>query len=137
MEEQAANILLGKAGPSERFKIKYGIFTFRLKIKPITARQIIEISGEASKVDPENLEKDLFPAMLENSNYLLYVSRIIAIATGTRFKRIVTRAIMDLPLQDIFTLSKIVRKQSDPEVFFYILASMKGLNRMKTAIKEE
>lgn len=137
MEQQAANILLGQAGPSDRFKIKYGILTFRLKIKPLTARQIVQISGEASKIDIPKAENDLFVAMMENSQTLSYISNIIAISTGARFKRIVAGAVMDLPLQDIFTLFKIVRKQSDPEVFFYILASTKGLTKMIAKPKAE
>jgi hypothetical protein len=132
MESQAANIILGQTGPADRFKLKYGWFTFNLRIKPITARQIIEISGEVAKIRDIDAEKELFPALVEGAFDIRYIAKVITIATGTRFRKIVTRAILKLPLKDIQTLFGIVRKQSDAEVFFYIIISAKGrMNLMK------
>ncbi len=131
MEEQASNIILGIAGRSDRFRLKYGWFTFRLKIKPITARQLIEISGHASKIDDIDPNNEVFVELLKNSPSLWHVCKVIAIATGTRYKSLVAKAISKLSIKDIMTLLKIVRKQSDPDSFFFIMASIKGLNKMK------
>jgi hypothetical protein len=135
MQEQVANVILGIAGPSDCFTIRYGWFRFKLKIKPLTARQIIEISGQLSKIKDINTETDMFPGVIEGSPDLLHICKAITIATGTKFRRLVTRAVLDLPLKDIETLLKIVKKQTDCELFFYTIILAKGLNKLK--LKEE
>ncbi len=132
MQESAANIILGLAGPGDRFTLKYGIFRFRLKIKPLSAKQLIAISKEVSQIGKLDETKEMFPGLMENINDARHLSRAIAIATGTRWKRIVARAVLKLPLNDIKTLFKIVHKQSDPEPFFFTIILAKGrLNLLK------
>jgi hypothetical protein len=135
MERQVSNIILGLSGPQDRFTLKYGWFRFRLKIKPITARQLIDISGEIGQIKSIDQDKELFPEMLERTEDLKHIANSISIATGTRFRKIVARGILKLDLKDILTLFKIVKKQSDSEVFFYILISAKGM--IRTIVKQE
>jgi hypothetical protein len=135
MEKEISNIILGQAGAQDRFTLKYGWFRFYLKIKPITAKQLISISGELGQIKAIDQNKELFPEMLERTSDLKYIANSIAIATGTKFRRIVARGILSLDLKDILTLFKIVKKQSDAEVFFYILISMKGM--IRPVVKQE
>ena len=126
MQEKASNIILGRTGPSDRFTLRFGWFKFRLGIKPLSAKQLIEISREVSKISSIDEKKDMFPALMEGVTDTRYIARIIAIATATKYRRIVTRAVMKLPLKDIQTLFKIVHKQSDPTPFFFITILAKG-----------
>lgn len=137
MQQKAANIILGKAGPSDGFTLKYGLFTFKLKIKPLTAKQLIEISGEVSKLSSIDESKEMFPALMSGVTDTRYIARIIAIATGTRFKRIVTRGILKLDLKDIHTLFSIVHKQSDPSPFFFTIILAKGRMNLLKAKPEQ
>lgn len=132
MEKEVSNIILGIAGPSDRFRIKWGWISFYLKIKPLTARQIIEISGEISRIKDINVEQDVFPALLQGSTDLQYIARVIAISTGTKWRRIVAKAILGLDLADIGTLFMLVRKNCDAERFFFIMALAKGMNKLKS-----
>lgn len=132
MQGQAANIILGITGPGDRFTLKYGIFRFRLSIKPLSAKQLVEISREVCKVGKLDEAKEMFPGLMDNVKDARYIARCIAIATGTRWKGIVTRAVMKLPLSDIKKLFMIVHKQSDPEPFFFTIILAKGrLNLLK------
>jgi len=132
MQERAGNIILGLAGPSDSFILRYGWFKFKLKIAPLSAKQLIEISGEVSKLSVIDEGEEMFPALMKNASDTCHIARIIAIATGTRYRRIVTRAIMKLPLKDIQTLFTIVHKQSDPSPFFFITILARGrMNLMK------
>lgn len=126
MQERAGNIILGIAGPGERFTIRYGPFRFRLKIRPLTAKQLIKISREVSKIADINEEGDMFSELMQHASDTYFIARTIAIATDTRLTGIITRAIMRLPLKDIKTLFSIVRKQSDPAPFFFITILAKG-----------
>ena len=135
MEKKTSNILLGIAGSEDRFTLKYGWFKFRLKIKPITARQLIAISGEVSQIKDINEDQEMFPALMGGVTDIQYIAKVIAIATGTRFRRIITRAILKLPLKDIQTLFAIVQKQSDPSPFFFTIILAKG--RMNLLKKQE
>ena len=138
MQERAGNIILGLAGPSDGFTLKYGWLRFRLEIKPLTAKQLIEISKEVSKLGTIDENSDMFPALMEGANDLRLIARIIAIATGTRHKRIVTRAILRLPLKVIETLFKIVHKQSDPTPYFFFMVLAKGrMTLLKTTATQE
>lgn len=128
---ETSNILLGRAGPADGFTLKFGLFTFRLKIKPLTVRQLIDISGELSKIKPAEKDMDMFPALMEGISDARFIARVIAIATGTRFKRIVTRAITKLDLKDVQTLFSIVVKQSDPAPFFLICLQAGKMNLLK------
>jgi hypothetical protein len=110
MERQVSNILLGIAGPQDRFTLKFGWFKFRLSIKPITARQLIDISGEIAQIKDINQEQEMFPALMDGISDIRYIAKTIAIATGTRYRSIVTRAVLKLPLKDIQTLFAIVKK---------------------------
>ena len=108
MEEQVSNIILGESGPSDRFVLKYGIFKFRLGIKPLTAEMMIRVSREISKISEVNKNEEMFSAFMRGAPDLVHISNIIAIATGTRFKKIVARAILRLDMKDIRTLFNIV-----------------------------
>ena len=136
MQLQTANIILGLSGPGDRFTLKWGWFKFRLKIKPITARQLIAISKEVSKIKSIDESKDMFPALMEGSPDLVYISNAIAIATGTKWKKIVSRAVLKLDLKDIHTLFNIVHKQSDPSPFFFTIILAKGRMNLLKAKQE-
>ena len=128
----AANVLLGIAGHADRFTLRWGWFVFRLKIKPLTVRQLIKISREISNINDTYKDKDsFFQALVEHATDSRYICRSIAISTGTPFVRIVSHAISKLTLKDVKTLFNIVIKQSDAEIFFYTMASAKKLNVMK------
>lgn len=135
MEDKVSNILLGVSGSEDRFTLKYGWFRFRLKIKPITARQLIAISSEVSQIKDIDEKQDVFYALMKGITDIRYIARIITIATGTRYKRIITRGILKLPLKDIQKLFSIVVKQSDPSPFFFTIISAKG--RMNILKKQE
>ncbi len=126
MQEATRDIILGIAGQSDRFTLRYGWFKFHLKIKPLSAKQLVEISGEVSKIRDIDDKKDMFPALMQGVSDTRHIARVIAIATGTRYQRIVTRAIMKLPLKDFQTLFAIVHKQSDPTPFFFTTILAKG-----------
>ena len=132
MEERAANIVLGIDGPGYGFTIKWCGIKFRLKVKLISTERLIRISKEICKIrDFEDEDETMFQALMEHASDARNISRAIAISTGTPFVRIVSRAILKLPLKDIKTLFSIVRKQTDAEVFFSIINSAKRLNLMK------
>jgi hypothetical protein len=132
MEKRVSNIILGIAGSEDRFALKWGWFTFHLKIKPISTRQLIKISGEICQIrDFEDENITYFQALMEHAKDAEFISRAIAIATGTRFVRIVTRAISKLPNKDQNTLFKILIKNSDAEVFFWNMALAKKMNILK------
>jgi len=129
MESEVSNIILGIAGPADRFTIRYGWFRFRLSIKPLTVKQMIQISGEWSKIKDIDKSKDMFPGLMEGITDIKYISKVIAIATGTRFIKLIARAILKLPLKDVQALFAIVKKQCDAERFFFIIISAKGMIR--------
>jgi len=126
--EEVSNIILGLSGKKDRFRLRFGWWTFYLSIKPLTARQVIEIGGEMGKMKTINVEDDMTDAFWGNADNLYHVARSIAIATGTKQRRIVTNAVLDLKLEDIQTLWETVKSQSDMERFFFIMISTKGMN---------
>ena len=136
-EAEAANVILGEAGSGDKFSLKYGILKFRLSIRPVTARDMIRISREVSQITGElNTTDAIFPQMLEQAEGLNYICRSIAIATGTPFVGLVSRAISKLSVTNILRLWNIVVKQSDPSSFFFIIISARGLNKMKKITNE-
>lgn len=137
MEKEVSNIILGIASRADRFTVKYGWFRFRLSIRPLTVRQMIEISAELSRIKNVDTEKEMYQALNEGISDLKYVARAIAIATGTRFRKAVTSALLDLPLADLQTLFALVKKQSDMERFFFIMISTKGMNLLRKTTQEE
>ena len=136
MEKSVSHILLRQHGSADCFTLRFGWFSFRLKIKPITASQLIAISGEISQLNVIDKDKEMFPMLMENSSDLIHISNAIAIATGTRWKRIIARAILKLDLKDIQTLFNIVHKQSDPSPFFFISILAKGRMNLLEKKKE-
>ena len=132
MQKRAADILLGAPGRGDGFTIRYGILKFHLTIRPLTARQVIEISREVCNIKSVSTDNGLFPEELEQAGSLEYICKSIAIATGTRWRNLVTKAISKLPLNEVATLWAIVIKQSDPKVFFSLLISTKGMNKITT-----
>jgi hypothetical protein len=136
MQRQVLDILLGRSDPSDCFTLKWGWFTFRLKIKPISTRQLIRISGEICQIkDFEDEEMTYFQALMTHAGDAEYINRAIAIATGTRFVNIVARAISKLPNKDQYILFKIVVKNADAEIFFYTITLARKINLLKK--KEE
>ena len=135
MERRTSNILLGIAGSEDRFTLRYGWFRFRMKIRPVTARQLIAISSEVAQIKEISQDQEMFTALMAGSSDLIHISNIIAIATGTRWRRIVARAILNLDLKDINTLFSIVIKQADPSPFFLTCLQIGKLNILKK--KEE
>jgi hypothetical protein len=137
MEEKAANIILGITGPGDRFTIRWIGIKFRLQIKLISTERLIKISRELCHInDTYEDDESFFNALMKNASDARYVCRAIAISTGTPFTRMVSHAIMKLPLKDLHTLFNIVQARSDARFFFLTMASAKKLNLMKKA-KEE
>jgi len=136
MKKEASNIILHQHGAADCFTLKWGWFTFHLKIKPISARQLIDISGELSQLNVIDKDREMFPMLMENSSDLAHISKAIAIATGTRWKKVVARAILKLDLKDIQTLFNLVHKQSDPSPFFFIIILAKGSMNLLEKKKE-
>jgi len=134
-EIESADVILGEAGELKEFTIRWGWMRLKLKIKPITTNQLIRISREVCHVTELNSESYTFPEILNNSKSLYFISKAIAIATGTRYIKIVAEAIRDLPLIHVKTLWSSVISQSDPESFFFIIISARGMNKLKK--KEE
>lgn len=132
MQEQSANIILGLTGPGDKFTLRYGLLKFNLSIRPLNAKQLIRISKEISHIKDLSYDKNMFPALMDSVDDTIYLARAIAIATGTRWRGLVTRAVMRLPLEDIKTLFKILHKQCDPEPFFFTIILATGrLNILK------
>jgi hypothetical protein len=135
IQADAANVILGLSGPSDRFTLRYGWLRFYLKIKPLTTKQLIEISRELSKVKEIDRNKTSFSALMDGIEDTWYIARSIAIATGTKHRRIVTKAIMKLDLKDVQTLFKLVHKHSDPSPYFFFTILAKG--RMNLLINQK
>ena len=132
MEKRTADIILGRSGSADSFRLKWGWFTFRLRIKPISTRQLIRISGEICQIrDFEDENMTYFQALMTHAKDAEFISRAIAIATGTRFVNIVARAVSKLPNKDQHTLFKVVIKNSDAEIFFYTIALARKINLLK------
>lgn len=138
MEESAGNIILGKTGRSERFMLKWGWFRFWFSIRPVTVRGIIEISQQLSHLSDVSVDSyGMFEEIVKHSGNLKYICKAIAISTGTRFRALVTRGLMDLSIEDIFLLWSVLIKQTDPKSFFFIMVSAKGMNQLKTRKEPE
>lgn len=136
MEDEVKNVILGIAGEKDQFTIKYLGIKWKLSIKPLSAKMLIEISAKMSHVNQIDDTKEMFPALMTGAPDLLHLARIIAIATGTKYRKIVTNAILRLPLKDIQTLISIVVKQTDLTVFFYTIISLKGIQSLTKATPE-
>lgn len=132
MEVQAANIILGLSGVSDRFTIRWCGLRFRMKIRPISVRGVIQISRELAKLKDVDFDANMFPEAMAKAENLKHICRAIAIATGTRFPGIIARMLTNIDLKDLRTLWDAVEKQTDPKHFFFIMVSAKGLNQLKT-----
>jgi|SRR5665647_989324 len=132
MENEVKNVILGIAGEKDQFVIKYLGVNWKLSIKPLSAKQLIQIGGEICQLtDIEDESETVFQSLMKHADGLKLICRSISIATGTNHMRIVTNAIMDLQLEDIQTLFSLVIKQSSAERFFFIMGSAKSLNLLK------
>jgi hypothetical protein len=130
-EVEAANVILEQSGEGDKFKIRYGALRLNLSIRPVTVRGLIKISREVAQIGEIDPEMSSFQAQMTNAHSLKYICNAIAVATGSRFTKIISRAISKLELKHIQTLWAIVIKQSDPSSFFFIMVSAKGMNQMK------
>jgi hypothetical protein len=128
---ESANVLLGISGPESNFIIRWCGINLKLKIKPITVRQLIGISKEIAQIRDIDGKNDMWPEMINKSPDMKYICNAIAISTGTRFVKIVSRAISKLDLQHVERLFKIVRVQSDAQRFFFIILSARGTNQLE------
>lgn len=137
MEKRVANIILGKLEPGDSFTLKYGIFRFKLSIRPLTLKQVIEISKEVCSIPELNLnaKDNIFNVLMKNAVYLENIARIIAIATGHKLPSLIYKAVLGLPLKDVYTLFNIVDKQSDPQPFFFIMSKTEKINILKKPAK--
>lgn len=128
--KETTDIILGTAGQGDKFRLKIGPVKIRLSIRPLTARQIVEIAGEVAQINEIPEDAAMFATMMRTPDDIKHLAQIITIATGTRWRPIVRRAIMGLPLEDIKRLFMIVHKQSDPTPFFFTTILAKGRMNM-------
>jgi hypothetical protein len=133
MDQRAADIILGVSDPGDRFTIKWCGISFRLQIKLLTTEQLIKVSKEICKIhDIDDQDETMFQSLMQHVDDERHICKAIAISTGTPFVKIVSRAILKLPLRDIQTLFNIVKKQSDPNAFFFTISSAKKLSLLKS-----
>ena len=127
--EEFARIVLGKAGPGEKFWIELFGLKIPFQIRPVSGQGEVEIGMERSKLTLVNLydDTDMFIGMMENYKNVIVFSKMIAVAalsSGWKiflFKRIVARLIRKGTNEDIAKLMAIVRKQSNAERFFFTM----------------
>ena len=129
LQQKSAAVILGKLGEGDKFVISFWGFKFNLEIKTLSVRNIVQISSEVSKMAQVNPDSGVFQAIMENALNLPYVCKCIAICTGSRIP-FLSRIIMSLPLKDVKVLWDLIVKNSDPEAFFFIMASAKGMDKL-------
>lgn len=136
--EELGRIIIGKAGPAERFWIELFGIKIPFKIRPVSGQAEIEIATEQEKLTLVNIsdETDMFIGMMENSRNIIVFSNMIAIAalsSGWKrffFQRITARLIRKGTNEDMALLMQIVRKQSNAERFFFTMKLAKELSRL-------
>jgi hypothetical protein len=140
MKEEVAGVILGgKVAKAESFEVRWGILKLNLKIRLQTVAQVIEIAGEVGQIRDidENDQRSMYPVFVERITDVKKVVNAIVIATGTRFRWLVRKMLLGLPLKDIDTLWAIVQRQSDIQRFFFIIISAKGqMNLLKPRTEE-
>jgi hypothetical protein len=132
MDSRAATILLGEHGEGTPFVIRYAGIKWKLCIRELSTERLIRISRELEKIGDIKLDDSgtAFHALMQYVEKARHIARAIAIATGTRWVRTVTRAIMGLSSAEQQTLFKIVKSYSDPDAFFFTMASAKRTSMM-------
>ena len=132
MDKQAAEILLGNAGRGDGFTLRHLGFKWHLRIKPLTTEKLIRISGEVCQIRQLDSEQVIFTEELNKASDLTYIAKAIAIATNARFPGLAYRAIIKLDLDNLAKLWSAVLTNSNPAVFFSIMGSARGLNKIRT-----
>lgn len=135
IESQAADLILGKEVEGEKFSIKFLGITLKFQIRPLTTRQLIRVSKYLSQITEIDQDKEMFPEMIKRSGELKHVCKAIAIATGSKIPFLNKIIEKQADIEDLFALINIIRKQSNPERFFFILMLARGMNQLKK--KEE
>jgi len=131
-EERLAKLVLNKTSPEDCFDIEYKGKTFKLGIRPLSGTRIIEVSEQICKCKPiEEEGQSIFHVLMANSSDLRHICKAIAIATETKDIKKVTKAILDLEVQQIELLWKILEKNSDAGFFLSIMKSARNLNLTK------
>lgn len=131
IEAQAADLILGKETEGEKFSIKLLGFTLKFQIRPLTTRQFIEISKHLSKIVGIDQDKEMFPEMVKRSGDLKHICKAVAIATGSEMPFLSRIIESQADIEDLYSLMNIIRKQSNPERFFFILMLSRGMNQLQ------
>ena len=136
MQTKLASIVLGVVDDNDRFDVKYHGLTFKLGIKALCPNDIIRIGKAFAKCkEIKDGEQSYLQGMIETSENWSIICKSIAISTGHPFTWLITRIISRLPIKDVNTLWDAVLRNTDAEIFFSIIISVKKMNFMKA--KEE
>lgn len=132
MEEKLAGVILGEATSEDKFTLTHWKFKFNLSIKPISGYNMMRISSELSRcTDNIDNAQTAFQALVGDAKNIKHICNCISIATGTKYRRIVSKIISKLSLEDIAKLWNIVERQSNADFFLHIMASATQLNILK------
>ena len=135
IESQAADLILGSGKDGDKFRLIVLGITLKLKISPLTTHQFIEISKHLSRVSLVDQEVYMFPEMVQRSGELKHICKSIAIATGSRIPFLHKIIEYKADIEDLYTLMQIVRRQSNPERFFFTMTLARGMNQLKKTQK--
>lgn len=144
MALEASNLVLGKAGKGFIFYVKWFVFTFKFQIRPLWPEQIIKIDNELLKMMEIDSSADANEEFTRKSKNYKNICNAIATAALFKwwkillFKRFVSRLIAKAEPENIQVLLDMVKKQKDPERFFFIMGSAIGFSQLRSlkSIKE-
>ena len=136
-EERLSALILNKTVAEDCFEIKYRGKLYKLGIRPLSGKTIIEVSEQIAKCSPiVDNGQSVFHALIENASDLRHIARAIAIATEAKNVNKITKVILDLEASQIEQLWEIVERNADGGFFLRIMTSAKNLNLTKKTTQE-
>jgi len=133
MDKQAAELLLKKRPRGIGFSVtRFGI-KWHFRIRPLLTETVMDSGYEVCQMKDIDSESYVFREMMEKSQNLRHIIRVIVIATETRFPGLAYHWIKKVDLDNLAIIWGAVIKYSNPTAFFFIMESAKGLNKIRTA----
>lgn len=122
-------MVIGDGKAIDRFDLKIYGFTFKLGIPPLSPKTMLKMHQVLRDI-PEIKDEGqtVYQTMFENSSSMNKVCKAIAIATCSPFAFFVAKAIAKVPMKDVETLWRVVLQNTEPDAFFFIMASVKRMN---------
>lgn len=134
--EQLGGMILGSK-KGDRFSFTFWGVNIKLQIPIQETWQVVKCGQIEARMEDVDMDGQMYPELMRVHKNLNLICKYVAVGTGSKIPFLWWIIKRSLTGEDLQKLTKLIQINTDPERFFFIMASLRGMNRLRSKSEVE